>query len=168
MKIQLFILGLLVIATLAHSRTDGDDESRIGLRRNCERRRRNNNEISANAQDADSDDTIPPEDASNVQQESRSRHRCGSKRGGSRRDGLRHNSEWQKENGVDNNEDHLTHNQEWHEKHGVPMPENNNGAERKHHRHPHRHHHHHHHHRNRTTSTSTTTSTSAPSFSEDE
>lgn len=160
MKIQLLILGLLVIATLAHRRK-GDDENQIGTRRHYRGSRRNDNQISANAENDVLEGAVSSK-AESIDERTH-KERCGSawKRGeikGNYRNKLRHNSKWH-QNGETNEEQN--HDQEWHEKYGVSLPDKNNDVERKHHRH----HHHHHHHKNRTTST-TTTSTVAPSFAE--
>lgn len=175
MKIQLIILVALVVATLAHRHSDGDEENQVGSRRQFKGRRRNDNQIAANAEDAELEDSISSEDETVTEGSEKKGEGCGrgSRRGGrrgerrgERRGSHRHDPEWHQENGVEGDNHHhhqFTHNAEWHEKHGVAMPDEDSVG-RKHHRH------HHHHHRNRTTSTTTTstTSTNAPTFASNE
>lgn len=158
MKIQLWILALFVVATLAHRHRDDDDENQIGSRRFYRGRRRNDNQIAANAEDAELEDSVSSEN-DNVTERSHRRGGCGSRRGGKRgeRKGARgpENEDVDVRFGDENsNDDNHRHNSDWHEKHGVPMPDGSE-TERKHHRH-HKHHHHHH---NRTTTTPATTTT---------
>lgn len=176
MKIQLIIiLGLFVVATLARNR-DEDDENQVGRRRHFRGRRRNNdNQIAADAEDAELEDTIPSEDETVTETDRAGRRRgCGNRsRKGGRRGGHRHHEsehdhEWQQRNGDDVNEGErkpFVHDPEWHENHGRPMPDENSETERNHHRH----HKHHHHNRNRTTTTTTPSpTTSDPSTNDNE
>lgn len=167
MKIQLIILGLFVVATLAHRHRDGEDENQVGRRRHYRGRRRDDNQVAANAEDAELEDNVSSDDETVTEAVRVGRRRgCGkgSRRGG-RRGGNRqheHDPEWQQTDGDDETEGErkpFVHNPEWHEQHGRPMPDENSETERKHHRH-HKHHHHHHHH-NRTTTTSTPSPTTS-------
>lgn len=178
MKIQLIILGLFVVTTLAHRHKNSDDEDQVGTRRHFRGRRRNDNQVAANAEDAELEDSISAEEG-NVGKGSDGRNGCGSgrgsrrggrrgERGGRNRHGFKHDPEWHRRNGVEMQEggdQQFSHNSEWHEKHGQPMPDENSGIEKHRHRH-----HHHRHHRNQTTTTttSTTTTTNPPSFDSNE
>lgn len=172
MKIQLIILGLFVVATLAHRHEDGDDDNQIVRRRHFRGRRRNDNQIAADAEDAELEvDSIPSEPSEADTTEPTRRRGCGSRRGGRRggsrrwegKGGRRHehdqDTDLQSRNDDDMSEgENQLHNPDWHAKHGVPMPGEKSDFGRRHHHHRH-HHHHHHHHRNRTTTVPPTTST---------
>lgn len=172
MKVQLIFLVLFVVSTLAHRHRDGDDESQVGSRRHFRGRRRNENQVAANAEDAELEDSISAEDETISEGFERKRDwkGCGrgSRRGGTRgthRHEFKHDPEWHQKHGVEMTEGEkhnhrFSHNVEWHEKHGQPMPSDNSEVERKHHRH-------HHHHHPRTTVT-TTTSTVPPSLASNE
>lgn len=164
MKLQLIILGLLVVATFAHRHGDEEGENRYGRRRHYRSRVRNDNQIAANAKDSDLEDSISSEEE-NVNTE-QSHKGCGGRHGkgrGGHRHHFQHTPEYHQRSGVDGNEgfehNHQSgHNAEWHEKHGVPMPNGESNGQWGHHHH--KHHHHHHHHRTTTTAAPTTTSTS--------
>lgn len=156
MKIQLIILGLFVVAALANPHRDENDENQnqVGRRRHFRGRRRNDNQIAANAEDAELEDSLSAE--TDVTERTQ-RRKCGSgrwhgERRGNRRHQFRHDPEFHQRNGAEGEEFH--HNAEWHQKHGVPMPGEKADVDRKHHKH---HHHHHHHHKNHTTTTPATT-----------
>ena len=152
MKFHMLILSFFVVATFAHYHPNGEGN---GVRRHYRGNGRNSNQIAANVENGELEDTVLSEYEPITQRTLREKCNSGCTRNDSRRNGFRHNLEWHRRNG---------HNPEWHEKYGVPLPDEDrvNDDERKHHRH-----HHHRHHRNRTTTT-TTTSTSAPSLTENE
>lgn len=173
MKLQLIILGLFVVATLAHRHGDQEGENQYGRRRHYRNSRRHDNQIATNTEDADLEDSISSEDE-HVKPESSHRRGCGRRRGerrGGQRRHFQHNPEYHQRSAEDGDEgfvhNHQSgHNTEWHEKHGVPMPNgNSNGHWGRHH---HKHHHHHHHRTTTTAPTTTTTSTSTvPQSAED-
>lgn len=171
MKIQLVLLALFVIATMAHRHGD-DDENQVGARRHYRGRRRNDNQIAANAEDAELEDSVSSSDDNTTERSHR--RGCWSRRGGKRgeRKGARrpeNDGDFDVRHGEESdNGDDRQHDSEWHEKHGVPMPDGESNVGRHHHRH--HHHRHHHHHRNRTTTapTTTTTSTAVPSLFDNE
>lgn len=163
MKLQLIILGLLVVATFAHRHGDEEGESQIGRRRHYRSKSRSDNQIAANAEDADLEDSISGEDE-HVNTERSHRRGCGRRgeRRGGHRHQFKHTSEYHQRSVEEGDEgegfDHQSgHNAGRH--HGVAMP--NEGSNQPWGRHHHRHHHHHHHHhRTTTTAAPTTTSTS--------
>lgn len=171
MKIQLVFLALFVVATMAHRHREGDDENQVGERRHYRGRRREDNQIAANAEDAELEDSVASDD-DNIATERSHRRGCGSRRGGKRgeRKGARRpesdtDFDVRHAGGSDDGENRH-HDRNWHEKHGVPMPDGDSDEGRNHHRH-HKHRHHHHHHHNRTTTSApptTTTETTEPSL----
>lgn len=170
MKLQLIILGLLVVATFAHRHGDQEGENQYGRRRHSRSRVRSDNLIAGKAEDADLEDSISSEEE-NVNKEPSQRRGCGGRRGerrGGHRHQFQHNPEYHQRSGVDEGSEHnhqSGHNAEWHEKHGVPMPSgDSNGQWGRHH---HKHHHHHHHHRTTTTVAPTTTSSTVPPSAEE-
>lgn len=148
---------MFVIATLA-DRRDGVD-SQVGRRR-YRGTRRNNNQVAANAEDAELEDSISSEDDTVTESSRKHKHdgtrRCGggSRQGGKRWGNRRRENEDEETKDREEGENHHTN---WNSKNGRPNADeaSENSEHRRHHRHRH------HHHRNHTT-TATTTSTLAP------
>lgn len=188
MKLQLIILAVFVVATLAHRHRDGDEDQVGSSRRQFRGRRRNDNQIAANAEDAELEDSISAEveavDGATEKKKGcghglRRGERRGERRGSHRRE-FNHDMDWHIKNGIemaegDNHHHEFKHDPEWHQRNGVPMKEE--GSQHHHHNaewhekhgrpvpdedseveRKHHRHHHHHHHRNRTTTTTTTPS----------
>jgi len=140
MKIQLILLCLFVVATLAHRTRDEHEqeggERRVNRRFNRRHHQENDNQLAADAEvqaeDADAEDSAPVVDEEVKDRKSSRGRNCGHH--GRRR----HRPHVESENGEQENQGEVD-------------------ASRKHH------HHHRHHHRNRTT---TTTSTASPNGQE--
>ncbi|CRL03795.1 CLUMA_CG016968, isoform A [Clunio marinus] len=95
MKLQLIFLTLFVVAALGY-RDDNDNENRINRRgqgRGYRWRRRYDNQIAANAEDAELEDAISQEDESTTERYQRRKWRG---RGENRRNQFKHNSDWHK------------------------------------------------------------------------
>lgn len=170
MKIQLIILALFVVATLAHRQRDGDDENQVRRRGRWNRRNRDS-QVYADAEEAAEMEDAVPTEGDQVTEELAGRPRCGNggrrggRRGGHRRhyQGSEHkNREGDSDMSEGETRPQFSHNPDWHQQHGVPMSDGNSEVGRRHHHHHHRrpHHHHHHHH---TTTVPTTTTQAAPS-----
>lgn len=170
MKIQLIILALFVVATLAHRQRDGDDENQV-RRRGRWNRRNSDSKVYADAEEAaEIEETIPTE-GDQVTEELAGKKRCGQgRRRGGQRGHRRHYQGSEDKNQADEKDmsegetrPQFSHNPDWHQKHGVPMPDGNSEVGRRHH---HRHHHHHHH--KHTTTAAPPTTTQAPPSSTSE
>lgn len=170
MKIQLIILAMFVVATLAHRDRDGDDSNRVERRRGRWGRRggENDRQMYADAEEASEMEDAIPTEGDQVVDERAGKKGCGGRRGyrgghrGNNRGWPSHRGEAGEKN-VGEGGPQFSHDPEWHKQHGVAMPDNNNeGGDMGHHRH--HHHHHRHHHHNRTTTVPTTTS-AAPASS---
>src|SRR5690349_6643814 len=83
MRIQIVILALFVVAICAHRHND-DEEKQVGGRQSYRGRRRNDNQIEANAEDAELEDTSAPTEDENAPERSHRRGGCGGRRGSKR------------------------------------------------------------------------------------
>lgn len=159
MKISLILL-ICVVATFALPERIGNDENLNEKRRHYRGGRQNYNQISGNADDETSNDSISSNEPTTE------KSRCN----WIRRENRRHwqkigdREEWGRRNSSDLNDEDLRgqfpSTNESDENQDSLLTDGVSEIERRHHKH-HRHHrhHHHHHHKNRTTTTTTTTTT---------